>query len=143
MSENINSLYFNLRISFIKSFIVISLISYIICELLSLFNELSFNYVLISWLLINVILLYLIKKKFSYQSIRINLFNIFSQKINVNSADKIILYILFFLKAPISPLFFSLMFKPADKPTVNATMISISLFTIRTSLCNRRSSMIH
>ena len=65
MSENMNSLYFNFRISFIKSFIGISLISYIICEILSLFNELSFNYVFISWALINVILTYLIKKKLS------------------------------------------------------------------------------
>jgi hypothetical protein len=51
-----NSFLFKIRLAPIKSFTAIALISYLICELLSLFNILSFNYVVFSWALICILL---------------------------------------------------------------------------------------
>ena len=53
-----HSYLFKIRLATIKAFIGIAFFSYIICEILSLFNKFSFNYVLISWILINGIIIY-------------------------------------------------------------------------------------
>ena len=57
--SNERSFLFEVRLAKIKAFIGIALISYIICEILSLFNVFSFKYVLISWVLINVVIIFL------------------------------------------------------------------------------------
>ena len=87
-----NGFLFNVRLAFIKAFIGIAFFSYIICEILSIFNVFTINYVLISWLLINGIIIYLNKEK-----IKINVFNIFSQKIGIPKKEKNIIYFIFFL----------------------------------------------
>ena len=87
-----NGFLFDLRLAFIKAFIGIAFFSYIICEILSIFNVFTINYVLISWLLINGIIIYLNKEK-----IKINVFNIFSQKIGIPKKEKNIIYFIFFL----------------------------------------------
>ena len=53
-SSNIG-FYTNLRESFIKSLIVTSFFSYGVCEALSFFNKLEFNYVLICWFIFLII----------------------------------------------------------------------------------------
>ena len=83
---------FNLRLSLIKAFIGIVFFSYLTCEILSIFNIFSFNYVLISWLLINSIIIYLNKEK-----IKLNVFSIFSQKITIPKQERNILYFIFLL----------------------------------------------
>ena len=87
-----NAFLFDLRLAFIKAFIGIAFFSYIICELLSIFNLFAFNYVLISWLLINSIIIYLNKEK-----IKLNVFSIFSQKITIPKQERNILYFIFLL----------------------------------------------
>ena len=87
-----NAFLFDLRLAFIKAFIGIAFFSYIICELLSIFNLFAFNYVLISWLLINSIIIYLNKEK-----IKLNVFSIFSQKVIIPKKEKNILFLIFFL----------------------------------------------
>ena len=49
---------FDLRLSLIKAFIGIAFFSYIICEILSLFNIFYFNFVLISWGFINGLIIF-------------------------------------------------------------------------------------
>ena len=83
---------FDLRLSLIKAFIGTAFFSYLTCEILSIFNVFSFNYVLISWLLINSIIIYLNKEK-----IKLNIFSIFSQKIIIPKQERNILYFIFFL----------------------------------------------
>jgi hypothetical protein len=58
-----HSYLFKIRLANIKAFIGVAFFSYIICEILSLFNIFSFNYVLISWLLIDGGIIYLNKEK--------------------------------------------------------------------------------
>ena len=87
-----NTFLFDLRLSLIKAFISIAFFSYLTCELLSIFNVFSFNYLLISWLLINGIIIYLNKEK-----IKLNLFSIFSQKITIPKQEKNILFFIFFI----------------------------------------------
>ena len=87
-----NGFLFDVRLSLIKAFICISFFSYITCEILSIFNVFSFNYVLFSWLLINGIIIYLNKEK-----IKPNVFSIFSQKIEISKKEKNILLFIFFL----------------------------------------------
>ena len=53
---------FDLRLSIIKAFIGIAFFSYIICEILSIFNVFSFNYILFSWVLVNGLIFYLNKE---------------------------------------------------------------------------------
>ena len=87
-----NAFLFDLRLSLIKAFIGIAFFSYIICEILSIFNVFTINYVLISWLLINGIIIYLNKEK-----IKLNVFSIFSQKIAIPSKEQSILLFIFFI----------------------------------------------
>jgi hypothetical protein len=87
-----HSYLFNIRLAIIKAFIGIALISYIICEILSLFNLFSLNYVLISWVLINGIIIY-----FNREKIKINVFSIFSQEVIIPKKEKNILFFIFFL----------------------------------------------
>ena len=87
-----NAFLFDLRLAVIKAFIGIAFFSYLTCEILSIFNVLSFNYVLILWLLINGIIIYLNKK-----IIKLNVFSIFSQKIEIPKEERTILYFIFFL----------------------------------------------
>ena len=87
-----NSFLFDLRLSIIKAFIGIAFFSYLTCEILSIFNVFIFNYVLFSWLLTNGIIIYLNKEK-----IKLNVFNIFSQKIEIAKKERNILYFIFLL----------------------------------------------
>jgi hypothetical protein len=87
-----NGFLFDVRLAVIKAFIGIAFFSYLTCEILSIFNVFSFNYVLISWLLINGIIIYLNKEK-----IKLNLFSVFSQKITISKQEINILYFIFFL----------------------------------------------
>jgi hypothetical protein len=87
-----NGFLFDLRLAVIKAFIGIAFFSYLTCEILSIFNVFSFNYVFISWLLINSIIIYLNKEK-----IKLNVFSIFSQKIVIPKKERNILYFIFLL----------------------------------------------
>ena len=102
-----NGFLFDVRLAVIKAFIGIASFSYLTCELLSIFNVFSFNYVLISWLLINGIIIYLNKEK-----IKLNVFSIFSQKIEIPIEERTILYFIFFLI--ILPLLLLTIFIPAN-----------------------------
>jgi hypothetical protein len=86
------SYLFKIRLANIKAFIGIAFFSDIICEILSLFNVFSFKYVLISWFLINGIIIFLNKEK-----IKLNVFSVFSQKIIIPKKEKNILFFIFFL----------------------------------------------
>jgi hypothetical protein len=90
-SDKVTFLFY-IRLSLIKAFIGIAFFSYLTCEILSIFNVFTFNYVLISWLLINGIIIYLNKEK-----IKLNVFSIFSQKIEIPKEERTILYFIFFL----------------------------------------------
>ena len=87
-----NGFLFDLRLSFIKAFIAIAFFSYLTCEILSIFNVFAFNYVLFSWVLINGLIIYLNKEK-----IKLNVFSIFSQKIEIPKKERNILYFIFLL----------------------------------------------
>ena len=87
-----NAFLFDLRLSIIKAFIGIAFFSYLICEILSIFNVFTFNYVLFSWLLINGIIIYLNKEK-----IKLNVFSIFSQKIEIPKKERSFLLFIFFI----------------------------------------------
>jgi hypothetical protein len=102
-----HSYLFKIRLSTIKAFIGIAFFSYIICEILSLFNVFSFNYVLIFWGLINGLIIYLNKEK-----IKLNVFSVFSQKIIIPKKEKSILFFIFFLI--ILPLLFLAIFIPPN-----------------------------
>ena len=92
-----HSYLFDIRLATIKAFIGIAFFSYIICEILSLFNVFSFKYMLISWLLINGIIIYLYKEK-----IKLNVFSIFSQKVLIPKKERnIILFIFFIIILPL------------------------------------------
>jgi hypothetical protein len=91
-NSNNNSILFAIRLATIKAFIGIALISYIICEILSLFNIFSYNYVLISWFLINGIIIY-----FNREKIKINVFSIFSQEVIIPKKEKNILLFVFII----------------------------------------------
>jgi hypothetical protein len=86
------SILFAIRLVTIKAFIGIAFFSYIICEILSLFNQFSLNYVLISWVLINGIIIFLNKEK-----IKLNVFTVFSQKIIIPKKEKNILFFISFV----------------------------------------------
>jgi len=90
--SNENSILFAIRLGTIKAFIGIAFFSYIICEILSLFNIFSFNYVLISWFLINGIIIY-----FNREKIKINVFDIFSREVIIPKKEKNILLFIFFI----------------------------------------------
>ena len=87
-----NGFLFDLRLSIIKAFIGIAFFSYLTSELLSIFNVFSFNFVLISWLLINGIIIYLNTEK-----IKLNVLSIFSQKVKISKKERRILFFIFFL----------------------------------------------
>ena len=87
-----NGFLFDIRLSLIKAFIAIAFFSYLICEILSIFNVFTFNYVLFSWILINGLIIYLNKEK-----IKLNVFSIFSQKIEILSKERSILLFIFFI----------------------------------------------
>jgi len=91
-NSNDNCILFAIRLVTIKAFIVIAFSSYIICEILSLFNIFSFNYVLISWILINGIIIFSNKEK-----IKLNVFSVLSQKVKIPKKEKNILFLIFFL----------------------------------------------
>jgi hypothetical protein len=87
-----NGFLFDVRLATIKAFIGVAFFSYIICEILSLFDLFSLNYVLIFWILINGIIIYLNREK-----IKLNVFSIFSQKVIIHKKEKNILFLIFFL----------------------------------------------
>ena len=91
-NTNEHSYLFEIRLATIKAFIGIAFFSYILCEILSLFNVFSFNYILISWILINGGIIYLNKEKN-----KLNVFSIFSQKIIIPKKEKNVLFFIFFL----------------------------------------------
>jgi hypothetical protein len=92
-----HSYLFEIRLAIIKAFIGIAFFSYIICETLSLFNIFSFNYVLISWFLIDGLIIFLNKEK-----IKFNVFSVFYQKIIILKKEKnILLFILFLIIIPL------------------------------------------
>jgi hypothetical protein len=90
--SNEHSYLFKIRLSTIKAFIAITFFSYIICEILSLFNLLSFNFVLLFWIFINVTIIFLNKEK-----IKLNIFRIFSQKIIIPKKEKNVLFFISFI----------------------------------------------
>lgn len=106
-NPNDNGILFEIRLATIKAFVGIAFFSYIICEILSLFNILSFIYVLISWGLINGLIIYLNKEK-----IKLNVFSIFSQKITIPKQERIILLFIFFIT--ILPLLLLAIFIPPN-----------------------------
>lgn len=87
-----NGFLFDLRLATIKSFIGIAFFSYLTCEILSIFNVFTFNYVLFSWVLINGLIIYLNKEK-----IKLNIFIVFSQKIEIAKKERNILLFIFFI----------------------------------------------
>jgi hypothetical protein len=87
-----NGFLFDVRLAVIKAFIGIAFFSYLTCEILSIFNVFSFNYVLVSWLLINIIITYINKEK-----IKFNVFSIFSQKVIIPKKERSILVVIFFI----------------------------------------------
>jgi hypothetical protein len=95
--SNAHSYLFEIRLAVIKAFIGIAFFSYIICEILSLINVFSFNYVLISWFLINGLIFYLNK-----EIIKLNVFSIFSQKVIIHKKEKnVLLFICFLIILPL------------------------------------------
>jgi len=105
--SNEHSYLFEIRLSTIKAFIGIAFFSYIICEILSLFNLFSLNFVLISWVLINGIIIY-----FNREKIKINVFSIFSQEVIIPKKEKnILLFIVFII---VLPLFLLAIFIPPN-----------------------------
>ena len=102
-----HSYLFKIRLSTIKAFIGIAFFSYIICEIHSLFNVFSFKYVLISWVLINGIIIFLNKEK-----IKLSVFSVFSQKIIIPKKEKNILLFIFFII--VLPLFLLSIFIPPN-----------------------------
>jgi hypothetical protein len=105
--SNEHSYLFDIRLAVIKAFIGIAFFSYIICETLSLFNLFSLSYVLISWVLINGIIIFLNKEK-----IKLNVFSVFSQKIIIPKKEKnILLFIVFII---VLPLFLLAIFIPPN-----------------------------
>jgi hypothetical protein len=92
-----HSYLFEIRLATIKAFIGVAFFSYIICEILSLFNIFSFNYVLIFWILINGIIIYLNREK-----IKLNVFSVFSQKVIIHKKEKnVLLFICFLIILPL------------------------------------------
>ena len=87
-----HSYLFKIRLANIKAFIGIALISYIICEILSLFNLFSLNYVLIYWFLINGTIIFFNKEK-----IKLNVFSVLSRKVKIPKKEKNILLFIFFI----------------------------------------------
>jgi hypothetical protein len=106
-NSNDNGLLFKIRLAPIKSFTAIALISYLICELLSLFNILSFNYVVFSWALINAFIIYFYK-----ELIKLNVNRIISYKILLPKKDKNFLLLIFIVI--ILPLFLLSIFIPPN-----------------------------
>jgi hypothetical protein len=102
-----NGFLFDIRLSLIKAFIAIAFFSYLTCEILSLFNVFTFNYVFFSWIIINGLIIYLNKEK-----IKLNVFSIFSQKTEIPSKERSILLFIFFLI--ILPLFLLAIFIPPN-----------------------------
>ena len=90
--SNENSYLFEIRLAIIKAFIGIAFFSYIICEIFSLFNLFSLSYVLISWVLINGIIIFLNKEK-----IKLSVFCVLSQKVNIPKKEKNILFFISFV----------------------------------------------
>ena len=107
--ETINNkiLLFNKREAFIKSSILISILSYIFCEIYSIFNILNFLSILISWSLVFGVLIYLVfKKNFKFSLISFSIFNKsieFKYKIITSALFLIILFPLLLLAAFIPP----------------------------------------
>jgi hypothetical protein len=100
-------LLFNKRESFIKSSILISILSYIFCEIYSIFNILNFLSILISWSLVFGVLIYLVfKKNIKFSLISFSIFNQsieFKYKIITSALFLIILFPLLLLAAFIPP----------------------------------------
>jgi hypothetical protein len=101
------SFSYEIRLASIKSFIAIAFISYLICELLSLFNILSFNYVVFSWALINAIII-----SFYKELIKLNVNSIISHKILLPKKDRTLLLLIFLIL--ILPLFLLAIFIPPN-----------------------------
>jgi hypothetical protein len=90
--SNERSFLYKIRLANIKAFIGITFFSYIICEILSLFNLFSLNFVLISWFFINGLIIF-----FYIEKMKLNLFSIFSQEVIIPKKEKNILFLIFFL----------------------------------------------
>jgi hypothetical protein len=106
-NSNDNGYLFKIRLVSIKSFTAIVFISYLICEILSLFNLLSFNYVVFSWVLINAFIIYFYKEILKH-----NVYSIFSHKIFI--PKKYITLLLFIFFIIILPLFLLAIFIPPN-----------------------------
>ena len=104
---NTTSFSYEIRLASIKSFIAIAFISYLISEILSLFNLLSFNYVFFSWIQINTFIIYFYK-----EIIKHNVFSIVSHKILLPKKDKHFLILIFLII--IFPLFLLAIFIPPN-----------------------------
>jgi hypothetical protein len=106
-NSNDNSILFAIRLANIKAFIGIAFFSYIICEILSLFNVFSFNYVLICWFLINGVIIYLKREK-----IKLSVLSVRSQKVKIPKKERNILFLILFLS--ILPLLLLTIFIPPN-----------------------------
>ena len=72
---NQNLLIFK-REAFVKSSLLISFLSYIFCEIFSIFNILNYLSILISWILVTGFLIYLVfKKSIKFSLVRFSFFN--------------------------------------------------------------------
>lgn len=105
--SNESNFLFNIRLASLKAFIGIEFFSYIVCEILSFFNLLEFSYVLIFWIFFNLLIFYLNK-----EIIKVNIFSIFSQKIEIPRKEINILLFIFFLI--ILPLLLLAIFMPPN-----------------------------
>ena len=106
-NSNDNGYLFKIRLAGIKSFIAIVFISYLICEILSLFNVLNFTYVVFSWALTSAIIIFFNKEK-----IKLNVYSFISHKILLPKKDRTLLLLIFFII--ILPLFLLAIFIPPN-----------------------------
>ena len=104
---NTTSFSFEFRLASIKSFTTIAFISYLICEVLSLFNALNFKFVFFAWALINAFIIYFYKEILKH-----NVYSIVSHKILLPKKDKHFLLLIFLII--ILPLFLLAIFIPPN-----------------------------
>ena len=106
-NSNDNGYLFKIRLAGIKSFTAIVFISYLICEILSLFNVLNFTYVVFSWALTSAIIIFFNKEK-----IKLNVYSIISHKILLPKKNRTLLLLIFLII--ILPLFLLAMYIPPN-----------------------------
>ena len=107
LNSNDNGYLFKIRLAGIKSFTAIVFISYLICEILSLFNVLNFTYVVFSWALTSAIIIFFNKEK-----IKLNVYSIISHKILLPKKNRTLLLLIFLII--ILPLFLLAMYIPPN-----------------------------